>query len=113
MVPSTGGRAARLSEKNELGTWNFTLLCRFMSPKNSMAVTCRCCPWNPSKAITIQVNKAKPIKKFLIILVKHRDALTADPFEKFSSHCFGEFWIRSFNCQEKGVVRNTLKRLEI
>src|SRR6516162_2055498 len=84
-----------------------------MSPKNSIAGTCRCSPWKPNKVIITQVNKARPIKKFLIILVKHRDALTADLFEKFSSRCFGKFWIRSFYCQEKGVVRNTLKGLEI
>jgi hypothetical protein len=84
-----------------------------MSPKNSIAGTCRRSPWKPSKAIMTQVSKAKPIKKFLIILVKHRDASTADLFKKFSSRGFGEFWIRSFYCEEKGVVGNTLKGLEI
>src|SRR6516164_9582930 len=84
-----------------------------MSLKNSIAGTCRCSPWNPSKAITIQVSKAKPIKKYLIILVKHRDALTPDLLQKFSSRDFGKFWIHSFYCQEKGVVRHTLERLEI
>src|SRR6516162_5899698 len=84
-----------------------------MSPKNSIAGTSRCSPWKPSKVTITQVNKAKPIKKFLIILVKHGDAFTAYLFEKFSSRCFGEFWIRSFYCQEKGVVGDTLKGLEI
>jgi hypothetical protein len=61
----------------------------------------------------MQVSKAKPIKKFLIILVKHRDALTPDLFQKLSSRYFGKFWIHSFYCQKKRIVRNPLEWLEI
>jgi hypothetical protein len=77
-VPSTGGRAARPSAKKSLGFWYFTFDWRFMSLKNSIGGVGRCSPRNPSKATAQAARRKKPIRKFLIILVKHGDTLTAN-----------------------------------
>src|ERR1700745_579 len=95
IVPCTGGRAARPSAKKSLGFLNLTLDCRFMSPKNSIGGAVLCSPRVPRSATAKAQNKTKPIRKFLIMLVKQRHVLPPDFFQELAGHSLREAWVRS------------------
>src|SRR5260221_2079629 len=75
-----------------------------MSPKNSIGGAVLCSPRVPRSATTKAQNKTKPIRKFLIMLVKQRHVFAANLFQELTSHRVGEARIRSLNDQEKRVI---------
>src|SRR5258708_12012043 len=77
-----------------------------MSPKNSIGGAVLCSPRVPRSATTKAQNKTKPIRKFLIMLVKQRHVFPANFFQELASHSVGEARVRRLNDQEKCVIRH-------